>query len=105
MDGRPCSCWRFSNDTKRRRPWRCWWTRNSGPTPSCAPVAWWMKQRGVTLSGQAVMSAEEERALAFVVGVEGGCPRDVFTVVMDLLLPKWSKLRKGLGKGKGQGKP
>ncbi len=35
-----------------------------------------VKQRGVTLSGEAAMSTEDERALAFVVGVEGGCPRD-----------------------------
>ncbi len=40
------------------------------------------------------------RMLAAVVGVgvRGNLPRDVFTVLMDLLLPVWSPLRKGLGK-------
>lgn len=60
-----------------------------------------VKKQGVEPNGQAGMTEEEERALAFVVGVEGGCPRDVFTHVMDLLLPKWHPLRKGLGGGKG----
>ncbi len=62
-----------------------------------------VKQRGVALSGQAKMSVEDEHTLAFVVGVEGGCPRDVFTHVMDMILPEWHPLRRGLGQRKAQG--
>ncbi len=48
------------------------------------------------------MMAEDEAMLAFVLGVGegGGCTRDVCTVVMDMLLPEWSPLRKGLGEKK-----
>jgi hypothetical protein len=51
-------------------------------------------------TGSGGTSGEEKwkRTLAFVVGLDGdenGCP--IFTVVMDLLLPVWSLLRKPLG--------
>lgn len=51
---------------------------------------------------------EEDRklrtTLAFVVGMEGGftaygMPRDVFRVVLDLLMPSWDPLRKRRGSG------
>jgi len=35
--------------------------------------------------------------LAFLVGIEGsGLPRDVFRLVMDLLMPSWDPLRRGV---------
>lgn len=35
--------------------------------------------------------------LAFLAGMEGGgMPRDVFRLVMDLLMPKWDPLRRGV---------
>ncbi len=48
------------------------------------------------------------RLVAFLVGTgavegSGGCPKDVFLQVVELLLPDWAPLRKGLGKGKGGG--
>ncbi len=65
-----------------------------------------VKKQGVELreqeeeeeGGEGAVNAEEGQMLAFVVGLDGRCPRDVFTVVMDLLLPLWAPLRKGLGK-------
>ncbi len=68
-----------------------------------------MKDRGVTLTeeegggGRSVEEEEWRKMAAFVVGVGGGCPKDVFTVVMDLLLPVWAPLRKGLGGAKKPG--
>ena len=57
-----------------------------------------IKKQGAELRDKAGASADK-RKLAFVVGLGegGGCQKDAFTVLMDLLLPVWSPLRKGLG--------
>lgn len=64
-----------------------------------------VKKQGAELSeeeegGVGEEEAEWRRLAAFVAGLGagGGCGRDVFTVVMDMLLPLWAPLRKGLGK-------
>ena len=58
-----------------------------------------IKKQGVELSGEGGLTVEEEGMLAFVVGLDegGGFTKDPFTVIMDLLLPLWSRLRKPLG--------
>ncbi len=45
---------------------------------------------------------QEEVAVAAVVGLgtRGGWPRDVFLLLMDLLMPLWDPMRKGLVKKK-----
>lgn len=62
-----------------------------------------VKKQGVELSGESGMPAKEEQMLAYVVGLgeDDGCKRDMFTLLMDMLLPEWHPLRKGLGKAKG----
>lgn len=45
--------------------------------------------------------------LAFLVGMEGGAegggmPRDVFRVVLDMLMPTWDPLRRGVAGDGGQ---
>lgn len=85
-----------------------------GDPPLAACLVWLrrvvMQKGGVTLreetrmrtrrSAVAEVSEEERRALAFVVGVGwgGGCPKDVFLLLMDMLLTDWGPLRKGLRK-------
>jgi hypothetical protein len=48
--------------------------------------------------------------LAFLLGVEGGpegegMPRDIFRVVLDMLMPRWDPLRRGLAGKEGQLQP
>ncbi len=41
---------------------------------------------------------EEARPVPFAVGLgaRGGCPRDVFLLLMHMLVPEWSPLRRNL---------
>ncbi len=61
-----------------------------------------IKKQGAELHANEDNADDDERKLAFVVGLgkDGGCQRDAFALVMDMLLPEWHPLRKGLGEEK-----
>ena len=67
-----------------------------------APVVGDLKEENANREG-----CKFRTMMAFLLGMEGGpkntgMPRDVFRVVMDLLMPSWDPLRcKGTGTGLG----